>query len=255
MYEITVNAMDSTGKTGTKPVMVKVINLDESGTVTLSARRPQVGVLFTAALADLDATAASNGIDANLVSNEKWQWSKSQSKNGSYTDIDRAEMMAYEPTDAVSKSDIDYYLRATVSYTDPQGSDKTAMMTSEYSVQAARSSNTAPKFADDQDPVTDEDEEDAARKVAENTAAGIDIGAPVVATDADADVLTYTLEGTDAASFDIDWATGQLKTKGPLDADTSTADKTSYMSWSGPRTRPAYPRPRQLLKTTATPSR
>ena len=40
--------------------------------------------------------------------------------------------------------------------------------------------------------------------VAENTAAGMDIGAAVAATDADNDMLTYTLGGTDMASFAID---------------------------------------------------
>ncbi len=59
------------------------------------------------------------------------------------------------------------------------------------------------------------------REVAENTATGTDIGAPVMATDADAnDTLTYTLGGDDMASFDIDGATGQLMTKDPLDFET-----------------------------------
>ena len=69
-------------------------------------------------------------------------------------------------------------------------------------------SNNAPEFA----AATD------TREVAENTAAGENIGAPVEATDADAgDTLTYTLGGTDMASFDIDMATGQLMTKESLD--------------------------------------
>ena len=38
----------------------------------------------------------------------------------------------------------------------------------------------------------------------ENSPAGVNIGAPISATDADGDVLTYTLGGTDEASFDID---------------------------------------------------
>ena len=185
MYEITVKAMDSTGKTADKAVMVEVTNEEEAGTVTLSARQPRVGVAFTASLTDPDGAAT----------NPKWQWAKSRSKNGSYTDIDNAEMDNYEPTDASGKTDVGYYLRATVSYTDPQGSDKTAMMKSEYTVRATRGSNAAPEFAADQDPVTDGDQEDAARKVAENTAAGTDIGAPVVAEDDDSDVLTYTLGG------------------------------------------------------------
>ena len=143
MYEITVQAMDSTGKTAMKEVVVEVTNVDEDGTVTLSARRPLVDVAFTASLTDLDGA----------TTNPKWQWAKSRSKNGSYTDIDNAEDATYMPTDASGKTDVAYYLRATVSYTDPEGSDKTAMMKSEYTVQATRGTNNAPKFADDQDPV------------------------------------------------------------------------------------------------------
>ena len=72
--------------------------------------------------------------------------------------------------------------------------------------------NNAPEFA----AATD------TREVAENTAAGEDIGAPVMAMDADADdTLTYTLGGSDAASFDIDGATGQLMTDAALDFETT----------------------------------
>ena len=58
------------------------------------------------------------------------------------------------------------------------------------------------------------------RAVTENAAAGEDIGSPVEATDANGDTLKYTLGGTDAASFDIDAATGQLMTKVALDYET-----------------------------------
>ena len=57
------------------------------------------------------------------------------------------------------------------------------------------------------------------REVAENTPAGELVGDPVVATDKEGDVLTYVLSGGDAASFTIDVATGQLRTKAPLDYD------------------------------------
>ena len=42
------------------------------------------------------------------------------------------------------------------------------------------------------------------RSVAENTAPGQAIGAPVRATDRNGDTLVYSLSGTDAASFTID---------------------------------------------------
>ena len=53
----------------------------------------------------------------------------------------------------------------------------------------------------------------AARSVAENTAAGQNVGAALTATDADSDTLTYWLEGADAASFDIVSGSGQIRTK------------------------------------------
>ena len=66
------------------------------------------------------------------------------------------------------------------------------------------------------------------RSVPENTPPGVNIGDPISATDDDedgennndiefGDTLTYSLSGTDAASFDIDPSTGQLITKAPLD--------------------------------------
>ncbi|MDE0682969.1 MAG: cadherin domain-containing protein, partial [Candidatus Poribacteria bacterium] len=61
------------------------------------------------------------------------------------------------------------------------------------------------------------------RTVAENTAKGVNIGNPITATDADNDALTYTLSGPDAASFEIDNTTGQLKTKANLDYETKNA--------------------------------
>ena len=62
------------------------------------------------------------------------------------------------------------------------------------------------------------------RSIAENTAASTNIGTPIVATDSENDTLTYTLSGTDAASFDIVSTTGQLQTKASLDYET----KSSY---------------------------
>ena len=62
------------------------------------------------------------------------------------------------------------------------------------------------------------------RNVNENTDAGTNIGASVIATDTDtSDTLTYTLGGTDAASFVIVDTTGQLQTKAALDFETTAS--------------------------------
>ena len=144
MYMVTVKAMDSTGETGEEMVTVEVTNVDEPGMVTLSALQPQAGTALTATNSDPDGA----------VPNPKWQWAKSMTMDGTYEDIDKAILSAYTPKDA----DIDYYLQVTASYTDPEGEGKTAMGTSAYAVQGLRSGNNAPKFADDQDPDTADDQ-------------------------------------------------------------------------------------------------
>ena len=63
------------------------------------------------------------------------------------------------------------------------------------------------------------------REVAENSAAGTNVGDPVTATDS-GDTLTYTLEGPDAASFDIVLTSGQIRTKSGVTYDYET--KSSY---------------------------
>ena len=78
-------------------------------------------------------------------------------------------------------------------------------------------SNNAPVF----DPAMPE------REIAENTAAGVDVGAAVTATDADAgDTLSYTLGGADVASFDFVETTGQIRTKAGVSYDHEA--KSSY---------------------------
>ena len=62
------------------------------------------------------------------------------------------------------------------------------------------------------------------RDVEEHTGLGIYIGDPVTAIDPDGDVLTYGLGGTDAGSFALDTATGQLITRATLDLE----DKAAY---------------------------
>ena len=60
----------------------------------------------------------------------------------------------------------------------------------------------------------------AQRAIAENTAAGVNIGAPITATHVDGNTLTYTLGGTDARSFAIVAETGQLQTRTALDYES-----------------------------------
>ena len=206
-YTVTVSVRDSkdTGGSGdseaddTITVTVTINNVDEDGTVTLSSVQPQVGASLTATLEDPDGD----------VTGETWQWAWASLPVGDseWTDIDGATSGSYTPADG----DVGHYLRATASYTDPQGSGKSAQGVSENAVQpAVPATNNAPVFAEETDT----------RTIDENTAAGESIGDPVTAADTDEDTLTYTLGGDDAASFDIDASTGQLQTKADLDYET-----------------------------------
>ena len=73
-------------------------------------------------------------------------------------------------------------------------------------------------ITDDGVPVTF-DPDTVTREVNENTGANQNVGAPVTATYTGTGTLTYTLGGTDAASFEIESSTGQIKTKSGVSYD------------------------------------
>ena len=60
------------------------------------------------------------------------------------------------------------------------------------------------------------------RTIEENKPAGEPLGAPFQATDGDGDTLTYSLSGRDAADFEIDAASGQLRTRAALDYEAQS---------------------------------
>ena len=200
-YQVTVEATDGTNPVSLN-VIVTVTNEDEDGTVTLSSVQPQVLTVLTATLSDPDVVSG----------NPTWQWAKADSAEGSFTTISTATTSSYTPV----ADDVDKYLQVTASYTDGEGSGKSAEAVSTNATQAApedRITNTPPAFGKDM----------LTRHIPENTEAGQAIGAPVTATDS-GDTLTYSLSGTGAASFDINRLTGQLLTKAALDHET----KNSY---------------------------
>ena len=84
-----------------------------------------------------------------------------------------------------------------------------------YTVTVTRAPNTPPAF---NEGLT------TTRGVDENTPADTNIGDSSRATDDDNDTLTYSLDATSAASFDIVEFSGQLRTKADLDHET----KSSY---------------------------
>ena len=213
IYMVTVQATDATKRIGTKEVTVEVTNVEEGGSMRLSAVQPQAGTSFYV-IGDTDAARVDD--KDGITSSVKWQWSKSTSKTSGFSDIDKATEAAYAPKDTENG----YYLRVTASYTDREGPDKSVQETSSYPVQRAPSQNAAPTFLDQDPDMTGIQNDAATRSIAENTPKGVDIGSPIEAEDLNPGKLTYTLGGTAADDFDIDRETGQLKTKIELDADT-----------------------------------
>ena len=196
VYKITIRASDGEGGTDDLNVTITVTNEDERGVVTLSTTTPQVGTEITATLSDEDGR----------VRNESWQWQRS-SNGVSWTNISGATGTSYTP----AAGDAGSRLRASVSYDDRQGRGKSA---ASEATSAVTRSNSPPTF-DDGDSAT----------ITVPEGAGGEIGDPVSASDDDNDTLTYSLGGTDAASFSIDDSDGQLKTNAALDFET----KNSYL--------------------------
>ena len=160
---------------------------DRAGTVTLQSTQPRVGAALTATLTDPDGS----------ISNITWQWASSPNGNSNWAPISGAASARYTPVDG----DVGNYLRAMASYTDGHGPGKSAEAVSANPVLSGAPLNRSPEFSDGSR--TD-------RSIPENRPAGVNIGAPVTAADADNDTLTYAQGGADARLFSVDSGTGQI---------------------------------------------
>ena len=182
----------------TRSAIVEVVDVEEDGVVTFSTDEPEVEAALTATLADGDGG----------VSDEEWQWARSENGQTGWSNISGATSSSYTTTQA----DAEFFLRATVTYADRRGGGKGAEAITSQSVLGQ---NQPPAFPS---------AEDGQRTIAENTPASANIGAPVAAEDPENDALTYSLTGTDAAAFTIVETTGQIRVKDALDFET----KDSY---------------------------
>ena len=202
VYTVTVNVEDDDGMSAMLPVIVTVTvtNEDEPGTVTITGTLSG-GEQLTAAVTDIDGA----------VSGLTWQWARGDSDSGPFSDIG-TETSDNSYTSVAA--DVDKYLQATASYTDPEGSGKTATAVTGQ----IGAGNSEPEFS----------AETATRTLLENSSAGVNVvGGTTAATDS-GDTLTYTLTGTDAGSFEID-SNGQLKTRTGVSHNFNfEATKNSY---------------------------
>ena len=239
IYEVTVVATAG-GKTAERDITVKVTNAEEAGKVTLSGAgaQPRVGSEIEATLADSDGG----------VENVTWLWERGTvDANDAFTPdteeivdgVDAQDGIVDEKTDTyvVTDYDLNKNLRATATYldktyrdtaagtTDPLEADENA--TSEMFSNTARSmasaivgadpTNKPPKFDEGamtsryvtENTMAADPDDDALSDAEEN--ASDNVGAPVTATDASTQSITYSLEGQDRAMFRIRPDTGKIE--------------------------------------------
>ena len=119
-YSLTMTVTDNKSPTGEFSsatddiitVTVTINNVDEPGTVSFSTGAPEIDSVVTASLSDPDRVAP--GVT--------WQWSRRMGTSGPFSDIARADDESYTPT----ASDAEHFLRATATYDDEEGPNKSA---------------------------------------------------------------------------------------------------------------------------------
>ena len=224
-YKVTIIATDSKGLTGEKELTIEVINIDEVGTVKLSRIQPGIGQEITATLTDPDMG----------VTGEKWQWWRSDTRTGTFEEIDGATSSSYTPIMSVKDNadttninetvtgDEGMYLRATVTYRDDQsaddnpdtdheegrrgdlrgddGSDEGSVHTPVEGTphgddQVGKTSDNAVRVVPGVNNPPAFASATMTRMIEENSPAGTPVeGDPVMAADSDGDVLDYVVTG------------------------------------------------------------
>ena len=273
MYQITIRAseMRANGYMGRAlstetHVTVEVTNEPEDGTVTIDLRQPEVGTAIRAKITDPDL-----GLD-----NYDWTWYVSTVTNpvddvethwAAVTGTTLDQMTTSYTPDGVrartpatgNAADEGKYLRAVALYTDNSGTQRRkAIGVSEYPVRAEVSTDKD----DDSNPENGspgfQQGADYTRPVSESLAVGMNVGAPVEATEPNStepndrgpyasnhnpssDKLTYEIDhnrtrndaipaNEDDSYFSIDKTSGQLMVKKTLDWDMNgTPPDGKYM--------------------------
>ncbi len=214
-FEITITATDPSGQSGSIDVALRPSGSVGSPTVRgpEEIRYPENG---TWPLATYSATASNPDGDIRDISG--WIISvEPGGGGGDFFDIDDDGVLTFtHPPDyedpADENGDNTYSFTIMAYDTNPPSGRRPGRTSFRVRVTVA-DVNEPPEFS----------VETASRTIAENTEAGVAIGAPVTANDPDTgDTPAYTLGGTDATFFDIDTSTGQLRTKAALDYEAKS---------------------------------
>ncbi len=195
-YAVTLNVSDGKDAAGgadtsidaSATVTIMIRNVDEPATVSIAGTESGGSTLTATLGADPDGA----------VDTVSWRWARGNSATGTFSNI--TGVLGSSSSYVAVAADVGKFLRATASYNDPHAMDKSAnAVTGQIGA-----SNAEPTFSS----------MSATRTLPENSGAGVNVvGGTITASDSDSgDMLTYSLTGTDAGSFEID-ASGQIKTK------------------------------------------
>ena len=209
-YTVTVSVSDGKGGTDSITVTINVTDVSEG---TNNAPVFTDGTSTTRSVAENTAanTNIGSAVSATDADNDTLTYTLGGTDAASFSIVSTSgQLQTSAALDYETKSSY----TVTVSVSDGKGGTDSITVTINVT-DVSEVTNNAPVFADGTTTT---------RSVAENTAANTNIGSAVSATDADNDTLTYTLGGTDAASFSIVSTSGQLQTSAALDYET----KSSY---------------------------
>ena len=188
-YTVTVTASDGTA-TAVANVTISITDEDEP---PVTPATPTVTAV-TGSATSLSVSWAAPANDGPAIDSYDVQYRAGSS--GDWTDVPEVVSTTATITGLTADTEYQVQVRATNAegdsgWSDPPGSGRTHPLT-----------HIAPMFSS----------LSQTREIEENTGEGVDVGAAVTATDVNNDTLSYTLGGADAASFEIDRDSGQIRT-------------------------------------------
>ena len=193
-YSVTVEVSDGNGGSDSIAVTINVNDVNEAPTFASGTTISNISATAGTAIQSVTLPEATDPDAGDLIT---YTVTPTLPAGLTFTASERE----LDGTPTAVSAEADY------TYTASDGEFSDTLM---FTIQVSAPSNSAPAFNDDNNSTT--------RTIAENTAAGTNIGDAVAATDANTgDTLTYTLSGTDAASFSIVSTSGQLQTSAALE--------------------------------------
>ena len=190
-YELTVEATDTGGNTGTMNVSVVVRNVQEDGSITLSNRGARVGTSLTATLNEPD------GVSGTVT----WTWGA----NGTSTMRTGGTSNSFTPPATYAGGT----LTVTANYDDREANNQSSSTDTAGSVLANTPPATTPVWQNtDNVRVTS-----VTASFDENLTLATEVSYGATASDPGGDsILSYALSGSDSSAFTIVETTGALST-------------------------------------------